>query len=63
MTLFLLTFALLLVAAAGVAVGALRGRPLPGGPCAVRAVEGVSACGSCAAAGREEHERPAGDER
>lgn len=49
MTSFALIWLLLVAAAAGLSVGAWRGRPLPGGPCAVRAVRGPAACGACAA--------------
>lgn len=54
MTLFLLIWLVLVAAAAGLAVGALRGRPLRGGSCAVRAVAGPDACEGCAAG----HPRP-----
>jgi hypothetical protein len=60
MMLFLLIFAVLVTAAAGLAVGSLRGRPLPGGPCAVRAVRGADACAACAAGERIPRERSSG---
>lgn len=63
MMLFLLIWFVLVAAAAGLAVGLLRGRPLPGGPCAVRAVAGARACAACAADPARERERETTAER
>jgi len=52
MLLFLLVWIVLVAAAAGLAVGALRGRVLEGGPCAARLAAGlpIDRCQGCAAA-------------
>jgi len=57
MLLFLLVFAVLLAAAAGLAVGALRGRPLEGGPCAARVASGlpIAVCQGCTRADTVRH--------